>query len=75
MVHKLRRTEAAQDRAMPTRNVRPKEPPVLIDSHCEGVPLRPIAPPSSLSGPAIKLGLIRSDFEPASALAREGASP
>jgi|HubBroStandDraft_3_1064219.scaffolds.fasta_scaffold2968740_1 hypothetical protein len=46
---------------------------MLIDSHCEGAPARPIAPPASSDLPAIKLGLISPDREPTPVLACEGA--
>jgi hypothetical protein len=45
---------------------------MLIDSHCEGTPVCPTAPPASPCRPAIKLGLIRPDFDSA-ALSGRGA--
>jgi hypothetical protein len=35
---------------------------MLVHSHCEGAPVRPLAPPPSTSTPAIKLGLVHLDF-------------
>ncbi len=38
---------------------------MLVDSHCEGAPVRPVARSphvSEPSAPAVKLGLVRLDF-------------